>query len=130
MVVDSLELERGLTVADFDTPSLLQAIDDIDKGNYSSAVEILTPLAEAGNPKAQCNLASMFQCGLGVKTDGEKAVKLYLRVARQNIRKEMLSAIAYHNLATIYTTGLPYIERDSGKAVEFEARAKELGFEA
>jgi TPR repeat protein len=116
-------------MASFDTPSLLQAVDDIDKGNHSSAVELLTPLAAACNPKAQCSLASMFQCGLGVETDGKKAIELYLEVARQNIREELLSAIAYHNLATIYTAGLLQIERDDEKAAEFEARAKELGFE-
>jgi TPR repeat protein len=69
-------------MASFDTPNLLQAVRDIDKGNYSSAVEILTPLAASGNPKAKCNLASMFQCGLGIETDGKKAVELYLEVAR------------------------------------------------
>src|SRR5262245_34835800 len=101
----------------------------MDNGDYSSAIHLLTPLAEAGNPKAQCNLATIFQSGLGCNVDGEKAVRLYLEVARRNIREEFLSAIAYHNLATIYTTGLLQIERDREKAAEFEARARELGFE-
>jgi len=75
----------------FDTPSLLQAITDLDNANYLSAFAALTELAEGGNPKAQCNLASMLQCGLGIKTDGQRAVRLYLEVAKQNIRDELLS---------------------------------------
>jgi uncharacterized protein len=116
-------------MADFDNAQLLKAIDELARRNHVAAFELLLPLADAGNPKAQCNLATLYHLGLGVKADGRKAVDLYLKVAEQDIREEHLSGIAYNNLATIYSTGLPGIERDGEKSKEYLARARKLGFE-
>ena len=116
-------------MTDFDSPEMLHAIDELDKGNYSAAFALLLPLAEAGNPRAQCNLATLYQAGLGVEPDGRKAVELYQTVAEQNIRESCLSGIAYNNLATIYITGGPGIEPDRQKSQEFKERARALGFE-
>jgi TPR repeat protein len=90
---------------------------------------LLGTLAEAGNPKAQCNLATLYNFGFGVNIDGKKAVELYLEVAKQEIRDEYLSGIAYNNLATIYSGGAPDIVPDSQKANEYRDRARALGFE-
>ena len=114
---------------DFDNPQLLKAIDELERGNHAAAFELLVPLADAGNPKAQCNIATLYHLGLGVKTDGVKAIELYLKVAEQDIREEHLSGIAYNNLATIYFTGLPGVEPDKKKGEEYLARARQLGFE-
>jgi TPR repeat protein len=111
-----------------DTSGIERAIDAIKTKNYSAALALLVPLAEAGNLAAISNLATMYQCGLGVSANGEKAVELYLRVARENIRDECLSGVAYHNLATIYTTGASGVERDLDKAEEYENLAEALGF--
>jgi uncharacterized protein len=116
-------------MSDFDSPTMLEAIDAMDKGDYSAASALLLPLAEAGNPRAQCNLATLYQCGLGVTVDGRKAIELYERVAQQNFSEGHLSAIAYNNLATIYFTGLPGVERDPEKGQQYLKRARELGFE-
>jgi TPR repeat protein len=116
-------------MSSFDSPELLRALHDIQQGNYSAAIEALTPLALGGNPKAQCNLANLYHFGWGVEADGRKAIELYYGVARQNIREERLSGVAYRNLATIYTTGLPNIAPDANKAADFSARARELGLE-
>jgi TPR repeat protein len=113
----------------FDCPELHQALKDIEQGNFSAAVQTLTPLALTGNPKAQCNLANLYHFGWGVDIDGEKAIELYYGVAQQNIREEFLSGLAYRNLATIYTTGLRNVARDPEKAAVFSARAQELGLE-
>ena len=116
-------------MAGFDSPEMLKALESIEKRNYSVAIEVLVPLAETGNPKAQCNLANLYHFGWGVKMDGKKAIELYHRVAQQNIREEYLSGLAYQSLSVIYITGLPGIKPDRERAAEFAARAKELGFE-
>ena len=108
---------------------MLRALESIETGDYSNAFELLVPLAQSGNPKAQCNLANLYHFGWGVKVDADKAIELYHRVAQQNISEEYLSGLAYQSLATIYITGLPGIQPDVGRAAEFAARAKELGFE-
>lgn len=116
-------------MASFDSLEVLQALENIEKGNYSAALEALAPLAQAGNAKAQCNLANLYHFGWGVNIDGKKAVELYLRVAEQNIREGHLSGLAYNSLATIYVTGLPGIEPDPKKAHQYSKQARELGFE-
>ena len=113
----------------FNTPELLEALGNIEKSNYSAAFDTLAHLADAGNPKAQCNLASLYQFGWGVKPDGSKAVELYSKAARQNIHEERLSALAYHNLSTLYVCGAPGVAPDHERAATYSALAKELGFE-
>ena len=113
----------------FDTPELLEALQNIEKGNYSTAFEVLAHLADAGNPKAQCNLANLYHFGWGVIADGSKAAELYCKVARQNIHEERLSALAYHNLSTLYICGAPGIGPDRERGAAYSALAKELGFD-
>ncbi len=115
-------------MADFNCPEMQEALEKISNRNYSAAVRLLIPLAHKGNPKAQCNLAALYQFGLGVNPDGRKAVELYVKVAKQNITEESLSAIAYHNLATIYITGIPGVKPDRSQAEEYKKLAKDLGF--
>jgi uncharacterized protein len=91
---------------DFDSPDMLKAIEELERKNYPAALALLWPLADAGNPRAQCNLADLYSLGWGVEADGQKAVELYLKVAEQNIREQHLSALAYHSLATLYITGV------------------------
>lgn len=112
----------------FDSPEMLKAIEEIENGDYSAAAALLIPLADDGNPRAQCNLAALYSAGLGVPMDGARAVELYESVGKRNIQEGHLSAIAYNNLATIYFTGLPGFEADPGKAQEYLNRAREMGF--
>ena len=116
-------------MASLDTPELLEALQNIDMGNYSAAFEVLAHLADAGNPKAQANLATLYHLGLGVAADGSKAVELYCKVGRLNIHEEKLSALSYHNLSTLYICGAPGIGPDRERAAEYSALAKELGFD-
>jgi TPR repeat protein len=113
----------------FDSPELLKAIDDFDHGNYAVAVAVFARLAEMANPRAQCYLAFAYQFGWGVPADGKMAVDLLVSVAQRNIRDGCLSAVAYNNLATIYVTGLPGIEKDECMSEEYRRRSQELGFE-
>ena len=116
-------------MAKFNSTDLLKALDELDRGNHASAFALLVPLAAAGNPKAQCNLATLYHLGWGVEVDGRKAVDLYESVAKQNILEDRLSAVAYNNLSSIYSTGLPGVEADKKKSSEYLALARRLGFE-
>jgi TPR repeat protein len=116
-------------VANSDSPEMLKAMEELQKGNHALALALLVPLADAGNPKAQCNLATLYHLGLGVRVDGKKAVELYQKVAEQGVRERCLSGVAYNNLATIYFTGLPGVDPNPEKGKECLARARELGFE-
>ncbi len=116
-------------VAD-DSVRLEKAFAEIENKNYATALVLLTPLVEAGNLHATCNLAALYQCGWGVNANGPLAVELYLKVARSHIKEKGLSGIAYHNLATIYATGLPGVERDIEKAREYHRLAEILGVDS
>lgn len=116
-------------MASFDSPEMLNALDSLEKRNYSVAFEVLVPLAETGNAKAQLNLANLYHFGWGVKMDAKKAIELYHKVGQQNVREEYCSGLAYHSLSVIYITGLPGIQPDRERAAEFAARAEELGFD-
>jgi uncharacterized protein len=111
------------------TPEIEMALDEIENKNYSAALRLLAPLAEAGSPEAMCNLATLYQSGWGVEMNGQRAVALYEQVARLEIRERHLSGVACHNLATIYTTGLPGVEPNRQKAEQYNERARQLGFE-
>ena len=52
-------------------------------GDYATAVQEWTPLAEAGDEVAQYNLGVMYDNGLGVPQDPKEAVKWYRLAAEQ-----------------------------------------------
>ena len=114
--------------SDFNTLEMLKAFEEIDNKNYSAAFELLQPLAAAGNPKAQLNLATLYQVGWGIAADGQKAVDLYLKVAEQNIQEEHLSSLAYNNLSTLYVCGSPGVAPNPDKAQIYRKLSEELGF--
>jgi uncharacterized protein len=107
---------------------LKNAIKAYDENNFEVAFCIFKRLAELDIAEAQCYLATMYQCGLGVKENGMEAIKLYISMAEKNIKEGKLSGIACNNLATIYTTGLPDVSPDKAKAKKYKIKAIELGF--
>jgi len=113
---------------EFDSPDLLKALESIEKRDYASAFKLLNSLAEAGNPRAQCNLAMLYQFGWGVGANGKKAVELYKRVGELRLKEGNLSGIAYNNLATICFTGLRDVEKDVEQGEKYAALARERGF--
>jgi TPR repeat protein len=105
-----------------------RALEHIAGKSYARAVELLLPLVEHGNPRAQCNMALLYSFGFGVSQDTARAVELYRLVGEQNIREGHLSALAYHNLATLFVTGAPGLPPDPARAREFARKSEELGF--
>lgn len=103
------------------------ALDAIEAKGYASAVDILEPLVEQGNPKASLNMALLYSEGCGVELDACKAVEMYDAVGRRELRDQLISALAYHNLAVLYVTGRPTFPRDEGKAAGYWELAEDFG---
>jgi len=113
----------------FQSDEIEEALAAIEAKDYSAAFACLSALAERGNPKAQCNLATLYHFGWGTEANGIKAAELYETVAKLHIKEEHLSALAYHNLSTLYVVGAPGLNADSEKAKKYHELAKQLGFE-
>ncbi len=80
--------------ADFATASAA-----IKKGDFETARQEFTPLAEQGNARAQYNVALMHDHGLGTEVSYLEAADWYRKAAEQGL------ADAQHNLAVIYAGG-------------------------
>ncbi len=52
-------------------------------GNYSTALDILTPLAESGDAEAQKMLGIMYDYGQGVEANPQTALQWYIKSAEQ-----------------------------------------------
>lgn len=108
---------------------LENGIEAFQNEDYSRAFSLLMPLAKAGFAQAQCYLASMYHGGFGVPVDGPKTVKWYRKAAAQGETQAHTSAVAYNNLGTIYSTGMPGVSADRSLARKCWRQAAELGFE-
>ena len=71
-----------------------------EKGDYSTALNIFTSLAEKGDMFAQFNLAKMYREGKGVSKDYKTAVKWFGLSAEQG------NAAAQYHLGVAYSFGL------------------------
>jgi S1-C subfamily serine protease len=63
-----------------------------ERGDYTQALDAWLPLARQGHVSAQINLAVMYDHGIGVPQDVERALSWYQAAARED------SAIAQYNL--------------------------------
>ena len=62
---------------------LEDGIEAVDRGDYATALRLLQPLAQNGDPEAQINLGNMYFDGNGVPQDNAESVKWYLLAAGQ-----------------------------------------------
>ncbi len=81
-------------------------MNDLEKGvaayqenDFDTAISLLTPLAESGDPEAQFNLALVYDNGEGVFQNYKEAVRLYRLCAEQG------SADAQTNMGRMYSQG-------------------------
>jgi len=65
--------------------SYTNAVDSAIDENYSAAFSYWMPLAEAGDPRAQFNVALMYHGGLHVKFDETAALNWYQRAAENGV---------------------------------------------
>jgi TPR repeat protein len=89
-----------LAVADAVIAGPLQDAQAAEKrGDYVTAFEIVQPLANQGNARAQHELGFMYWSGQGVRKDYAEAIKWYRRSAEQGY------ANAQWSLGYMYSTG-------------------------
>jgi TPR repeat protein len=74
------------------------------KGNYTEAIKIFSPLANAGLAIAQYNIGFMYANGHGVVQDDAEAFKLYRLAAEQGL------AEAQTNIGFMYADGLGVVK--------------------
>jgi len=91
-------------------------------GDYATALQEWTPLAEAGDEVAQYNLALMYDYGEGVPQDYAEAVKWYRLAAEQGHTK------AQYNLGFMYRKG-EGVPQDYAEAAKWYRLAAEQGVE-
>tara|TARA_B100000963_G_scaffold340863_1_gene339962 strand:- start:768 stop:1220 length:453 start_codon:yes stop_codon:yes gene_type:complete len=91
-----------------------------EKGDYGTALQIFTPLAEKGDLIAQFNLAEMYRAGKGVSKDYKSAVKWF------NLSAEQGNALAQHHLGVAYSFGLGVVP-DYRIALKWYLKSAEQG---
>lgn len=99
---------------------LASGIAAFESKQFSRAIGLLGPLAEAGEPEAQYRVAIMAQNGLGMIHNPLAAYK-HMRAAA-----EAGMAVAQHGLGFMYMEG-ECTTQDYGKAIEWFKRAAEQG---
>ena len=90
-------------------------------GDFATALQEWTPLAEAGDASAQYNLGVMYQNGQGVPQDYAEAVKWYRLAADQG------NADAQTNLGVMYGNG-DGVPQDYAEAVRLYRLAADQGY--
>ena len=110
------------TVADIgnEEAQLILANKYYEKKDYQTAGYWYTRLAENKNPDAMCQLGNMYESGLGVNVDHNRAFSLYSEAA------ELGNTSAKANLGAMYYTGVG-IGKDYNKAFYWTKEAAEQG---
>ena len=84
---------------------------------FAEAFPKLLPVAKAGNAEAQCIVGLLYQMGLGVEVDNDKAVYWYERSAAQGY------SVANNNLA-----GILAVRGQQEESARRYALSREQGF--
>jgi TPR repeat protein len=93
----------------------------LQRGDYAAAIEILRPLAAAGNTAAQANLGVLYQFGRGVSQDFDEAIKWYRLAADKGFGR------AQNNLGIMYQNGSG-VAQNYPEAVKWYRRAADLDY--
>ena len=80
--------------------SLLAGLEAQEREDYATALNLLLPLAENGNPTAQNAIGTLYYAGNGVDQDHQAAVEWFRMAADQG------NPQAQKNLGTAYFAGL------------------------
>lgn len=89
-------------------------------GQYDQAIASWKALAEEGHPRAQFNLAYMYEFGIAVPTNSEEAVKWYRRSAEQGYAR------AQNFLGWMYEMGKG-VTQDRTEALKWLRKAADQG---
>jgi len=91
-------------------------------GRYSAALQLWTPLADAGDVEAQLNIGFMYDAGQGVPADPSSAVSWYRKSAERGY------AAAQYNLGLMYAAGRG-VKQDQDQAHYWLAAAAGQGLQ-
>jgi TPR repeat protein len=104
------------------TSNLADGLKEFDSGDYARAFATLMPIAESGEPEAQCLIANMYQGGYGVEKNIITSIQWYEKSANQGY------GVASNNLGEIFFAGEDTIPSDKEKAVFWYKKAEQQGF--
>ena len=104
----------------YDSDEILKAFE---RAEYEFVLRKAMPYALAGDPDAQCMIALLYSAGRGVRTDFLEAERWLMKAAAQN------SALAWHNLGSLYAMKHPGLEERWSDAQKCWQRAADLGFD-
>ncbi|MCX7124016.1 MAG: tetratricopeptide repeat protein [Gammaproteobacteria bacterium] len=93
----------------------------INVGNYQEAFSQFKEAADQGDPAAQSNLGVMYDRGLGVKEDGNQALKLYQAAAKQGYADAMI------NMGSLYITGDKQVIKNVNQGIYWYKKAMKAG---
>src|SRR5438874_9704312 len=111
----SLVLLAGLAIAQSSQP-LQDAQTAIGRKNYATALKIIQPLAQRGDPAAQTILGSMYAFGYGVSRSYTDAVNWFRKAAEQG------QPSAQSNLGLAYLNGQG-VKQDYAEAANWLRKA-------
>ncbi len=97
-----------------------EAMSAINEQRYADALELLVPLADEGNGRAQNMLGVLYIEGWGVDRDFGQGRQWYEKAAARG------DPFAYFNLARLYARGIG-VEQDCDKAMEYARTPAEEG---
>lgn len=92
-----------------------------NRGDHDAAYQEFLPVAEAGDKKAQLLLGLMYDNGLGIEQNYQRAAHWYRRAAEQGQPR------AQFNLGLMYESG-EGIKRDQAAAVGWVRKSAEQGY--
>ena len=90
------------------------------RGDYATAMRLLRPLAEQGDPAAQYKVGILYETGHGVPQDYAEAMQWYRKAADQG------DPNAQHNVGVLYTEGHG-VPQDYGEALKWYRKAADQG---
>jgi uncharacterized protein len=91
-----------------------------ERGDYATAMQIVRPMAEQGNPVAQNYLGNLYNLGCGMPQDYTEALRWYRLAADQDL------ANAKFKIGTMYNAGHG-VKRDYAEAVRWYRLAADQG---
>lgn len=97
---------------------LASGIAAFEAKEFRRAMQLLSPLAEQGDPKAQFRVAVMYQNGLGVVRNEPNAIHWMRAAAEQE------HGLAQHAMGVMYLYG-ECVDKDEAEAAGWFSRAAE-----
>jgi uncharacterized protein len=97
-----------------------EAIEAGRRGDHATAMREYQALAEKGDPDAEYNIGMMYDNGLGVPRDYQKAIEIWLKAAKNG------SVPAQYALGVMYRQGRG-VPQDNKEAARWWLKASESG---